>query len=456
MAKGRPNDPAKNERGTQNEISHLQKFLTDYSAVIGAFVGLYLLGNLFAPLSWLVGLGIMAYWAAKGKDDYLVIMLILILVMGDSRAYYFSHVKNLRIVAILVIGIRTFAEISHGKYRFRAVFLWCIPFFIVALIGGLRSPSLGTSISKMISYFLLIVVVLHYLPYHFQNHKHLLADVAILGMWILLLGLLARFVNPSLTSLLERFRGLLGNPNGLGIYATLLFVICLICFELYPESKRRWQLGMGLLLFSVILSGSRTALGTIGIFYFLYWFHKRNPGSIVALWGFVIPVLIVFFSFLSPTDLIRMIGLGEFLRVESIETGTGRFLAWTLGWNQILQNPFIGKGFAYEEIYFHSLADVLVATEHQGGMHNSWLTFMMNNGLIGFCFFLIFLINLLTRMKSRAFALPFTLAALVSATFESWLNSSLNAFSIHFFLVVVILIDWPQYLEIRDKRLAAA
>ncbi len=379
-------------------------------------------------------------------------MLILILILGDSRAHYFDYVKNLRIVAILVVGGLTINEIANGKYQFRSLFLWAIPFFIIALFGGLRSPSIGTSLSKMVSYFLLLVVTLHYIPYHFRKNANLLADVSTLGIWILILGLVAMMVNPSLAFLLGRYRGLLGNPNGLGIYATLIFAILLICLEVYPNRKRQWQLGIVLLLFSVLLSGSRTALGTIGIFYFLYWFHKRNPGSIVFLWGGVIPGMLVFFSFLSPTDIIRMIGLGEFLRVESIETGTGRFLAWTLGWNQILQNPFIGKGFAYEEIYFHSLADILVTTEHQGGMHNSWLTFMMNNGLIGFLFFIIFLINLLVRMKSRAFALPFVLAALVSATFESWLNSSLNAFAIHFFMVVMILVEWPEFLAAAQDR----
>lgn len=423
-----------------------------YGSVFGAFFLLFLLGNVFAPLAWLTGLGIITAWAVNRKDDYLVIILILILIMGDSRANYFEFVKNLRIVAILVVGIKTFVDIGQKKYKYRSVFLWSIPFFLIAFLGGFRSPSLGTSMSKMVSYFLLLLVTIHYIPHHFRRNQSLLADVALLGILMLSVGLIAIIFNPSLVFLLGRYRGLLGNPNGLGIYCTLTFAIYLICLELFPESKTRWQVGIGLLLASVILSESRTALGTIGIFYFLYWFHKRNPGSIAFLWGGVIPGVLVLFSFLSPTDIIRMIGLGEFLRVESIETGTGRFLAWTLGWNQILQNPFIGKGFAFETIYFHSLKEILINTEHQGGMHNSWLTFMMNNGLVGFLFFAGFLINLLVRMKSRAFALPFVLAALVSATFESWLNSSLNAFAIHFFMVVMILVEWPEFLAAAQDR----
>ncbi|MEO1384558.1 MAG: hypothetical protein AAFV78_15150 [Bacteroidota bacterium] len=40
--------------------------------------------------------------------------------------------------------------------------------------------------------------------------------------------------------------------------------------------------------------------------------------------------------------------------------------------------------------------------------------------------------------------MPFIIAALISATFESWLNSSLNAFTIHFFLVLTLLIEYPR------------
>lgn len=436
----------------KNKQIYLRDFVFKYGAVFVVLVFLFILGNIFLPLSWLA-LGLfLAFWIYKGRDDFLIVMLLVILILGDSREDYFFFVKNLRIVAILLVGLRSLFQIGQGKYHFRRIFLWSIPFFIIALLGGLRSPSVGTSMSKMVSYLLLIIITLHYIPYHFKRRTTLLPDVATLGIWVFLIGLIMMVINPSLAFLLGRFRGLLGNPNGLGIYATLTMPILLICLEVYPEWKVRWQLGIFLLMASVLLSGSRTSLGTILVFYFLYWFHKRNPGSIAALWGLVVPGLILFFSLISPTELIKLLGLGEFLRVESIETGTGRFLAWTLGWNQILQDPIIGRGFAYEEIYFHGLRDILVATEHQGGMHNSWLTFIMNNGLLGFGLFLIFFLNLLFRMKSRAFALPFALAALVSATFESWLNSSLNAFSIHFYLVVMLLVEWPQFVEAANAR----
>jgi hypothetical protein len=428
-------------------------FLRQYRSVLGAFALLYLLGNAFAPAALLLLAVIMVRWMQQGRDDYLIIMLLIILIMGDSRAYYFDYVKNLRIVAIMILGVRTFVQIGQGKYAFRSLLYLSIPFFVVAFLGGLRSPTIGTSLSKLVSYFLLLVVTMHYLPYQIKRQPRVLADMATLGIVILILGFVLIPVNRDLVYLIVRYRGMLGNPNGLGIYCCMVFPLLLMAQELFPEHKRRWQLGIFMVILSILYANSRTALGTLGLFYFLHWFYKRNAVATVSLWVLILPGLALFFSFVSPSDLIRMAGLGEELRVESLETGTGRFLAWALGWEQILQNPFIGRGFDYEGIYFHSLAELLVTTEHQGGMHNSWLTFMMNNGLIGFLFFLLFVLPLLFRMRARAYGLPFALSMIVSATFESWLTSSLNAFSIHFYLIVMLLVDWPDIQARVTKRL---
>ncbi|MEL6842726.1 MAG: O-antigen ligase family protein [Bacteroidota bacterium] len=370
---------------------------------------------------------------------------MIILIMGDSRAYYFSYYKNLRIVCILLVSIYTIILMTRGKLKFRPLLLGVLPFFLVALLGGLRSPSLGVSLSKMISYFLLIFLTLHFFPYLIHKTKgKVLMDISYLSALVMILGILGIVFYPNVVYLAGRFRGILGNPNGLGIYATLTFPLALCLIELFPHKKHSLRIIMTLITFSVILSGSRTALGTIGIFYALYIFYKRGSVYVFALWAFILPTAYLVIKSVSIERLVQMVGLGEFLRVESLTTGTGRFLAWSMGLAEINRNPFIGKGFAYEEIFFHELEDILIATEHQGGMHNSFLTFIMNNGYIGFTFFLIFLLIMLSKVRARAFGMPFIIAALISATFESWLNSSLNAFTIHFFLVLTLLIEYPR------------
>ncbi|MEO0580850.1 MAG: O-antigen ligase family protein [Bacteroidota bacterium] len=382
---------------------------------------------------------------AKEQDKMLLITLLVLLIMGDSRAYYFSHYKNLRIVCILLLSIYTMVLMFRGKIKFRPLILGVVPFFLVALLGGLRSPSIGVSLSKMISYFLLIFLTLHFFPYLIRKtNGKVLMDISYLSALVMILGLIGMIFYPNLVFLIGRYRGMLGNPNGLGIYSTLTFPLALCLIGLFPHKKSSLRIIMFLIVFSVILSGSRTALGTIGIFYALYIFYKGGRTQVFALWSFILPTTYLFIQSISIERLVQMVGLGEFLRVESLTTGTGRFLAWSMGLAEINRNPFIGKGFAYEEIFFHELEDILIATEHQGGMHNSFLTFIMNNGYIGFTFFLVFLLIMLFRVRARAFGMPFIIASLISATFESWLNSSLNAFTIHFFLVLTLLIEYPR------------
>ena len=159
-------------------------------------------------------------------------------------------------------------------------------------------------------------------------------------------------------------------------------------------------------------------------------------------WFFGLPIIVFIFTAVPLETLVGLVGLEEFLRVESLKTGTGRFLAWGLGLTEIQNNLWIGRGFGYEEYFFYQLREFLIATEHQGGMHNSYLTFLMNNGVLGSIPFVIFLIALFRKVKVKKFAFPFIIVVLISANFESWLNSSLNAFTFFFFVILSFLISY--------------
>ncbi|MEO1806517.1 MAG: hypothetical protein AAFU33_16995, partial [Bacteroidota bacterium] len=141
------------------------EFLKTYRGIILLQFILYFVGSILEPLTIPVLAGVYIYWMATEQDRMLLITLLVILIMGDSRAYYFSYYKNLRIVCILLVSIYTMTLMFRGKIKFRSLILGVVPFFLIALLGGLRSPSIGVSLSKMISYFLLIFLTLHFFPY---------------------------------------------------------------------------------------------------------------------------------------------------------------------------------------------------------------------------------------------------------------------------------------------------
>ena len=102
--------------------------------------------------------------------------------------------------------------------------------------------------------------------------------------------------------------------------------------------------------------------------------------------GFIILIIITIsyqLVFQNFESIIRYLGLGEFFRIETLETGSGRNVAWAFAWQNIQDNFFLGKGFAYDEALFSKYEQELSVLGHQGNVHNSYLTLWLNTGVIG-------------------------------------------------------------------------
>ncbi|MEM9932260.1 MAG: O-antigen ligase family protein [Bacteroidota bacterium] len=419
----------------------MKKFIRKYKSVFIQMAMLWVMGMIFTALSNMYLMLVGLVWLQKRKDKEMFILFLLILTLGDSRLDSLQFIKGLRPIILVLLTARTLGLFAGGKIKFDITFLLIVPFCMVALIGAFRSPVLVSSLTRLFSYAFFIFMVLHYLPYLMSRYgKEILLDILRLGMLILGVGLILAVLSPSVTYLVGRYRGLMGNPNGLGIYSTLLYGFTFVIREFYPEEKKVTNWAFALILASILISQSRTALGAIGIFTFIYLFHRNGFPGILLLWVIIVPMGLIILRYFSLEGIVQGVGLEEYLRVESLTTGTGRFLAWSVGLYYINENPWIGKGFAYEVYVFKQLSENFIATEHQGGMHNSYLTFLMNNGFLGLGFYLIFLIGQFLRMRRMGITFPFIFMALLSATFESWLTSSLNAFTIMFFLVVIVMI----------------
>lgn len=423
----------------------MKEFLTHNAPVFFSCLILLMLGNIHPVLGSVVLAVIMFAWAIRERNNWLLLLFASILILGDSRLYFFLPFKGMRYVAISILFLKTVYDIARGRYRVNRLLLLSIPFFIVAIFGVIVSPVKVISISKTISYFFLLLICLSFVPHYFSKGRHqLLANLLYLATLVYILGILFLILNPSWAYLNGRYRGFFGNPNGLGIFSTMMIPFAVMILNRFPDKKRAAILMIGLGFFSIILSESRTALGTSTLFFALYLIYKGGKLRRKFFWFFGLPVIVFIFTVVPLETLVGMVGLDDFLRVESIKTGTGRFLAWGLGITEIQNNLLIGRGFGYEEYFFFQLREFLIATEHQGGMHNSYLTFLMNNGILGSIPFVIFLIVLFRKVKIKKFAFPFIIVALISANFESWLNSSLNAFTFFFFLILSFLISYKN------------
>ncbi len=377
------------------------------------------------------------------KFPEILIGFIFILVLSDSLEDSMAFAKSFKNIYILllffffIISLRSQDTVAT-TYRF------FIPYFIFGLICLMYSPIFFTSFQKLLSYILLFITVPNYVVRSYQiQGEEFFRNLAYFLLAIIVAGFLIRFVNPEIAySHGGRLRGLFGNPNGLGIFMILFFIFFTIINSKYPDLFSRLEKIIFILIMFYVLykTGSRTALLAVVLFYLFNQVFKYS-----MFFGFVLffAVLIsIEFLIIYFPKLIVILGMSETLRVETLEQGSGRLLAWEFAWQNIQDSFFIGKGIAYDEYLMRSNREMLSMAGHEGGVHNTYLIMWLNTGLLGLLAFLRgFFIVFMKASKNNSFAFPAMFAIMLSINFEPWLAASLNPFTILFLIIVTLLTE---------------
>jgi len=380
------------------------------------------------------------------KDMYEELLLgyLFILILSDSQEgalYFAKEVKNIYI-SLLAVFIYT----DRKDFQpFDSLYKIFIPFFVISLIT--ISFSAGdsfflTGVQKTISFLLSFIVIPNIvLKLYRESATQFLRRFVLFIFMILVIGFLLKYITPDTAVLLgERFRGMFGGPNGLGIFCLLSFITFFVVNNFFPElfSKNERIFIFGLILFSALNTGSRNTVISIMIFYLFQRFFSLSP-----FLGFIIFGITMFVAELlssNATAIVLSLGLGDYFRTKTLEEGSGRYIAWGFAWNQIQNNFFIGKGFAYNEFYMRQHYGELLKLNHQGGIHNSFLTFWMDQGLIGLLIYLYsYILMFLKAAQKSKFAFPIMFAISFSAFFESWLVGSLSPFAFMGMFVFTII-----------------
>jgi O-antigen ligase len=137
--------------------------------------------------------------------------------------------------------------------------------------------------------------------------------------------------------------------------------------------------------------------------------------------------------------IIEFFQLQEFFRVESLEEGSGRTIAWAFAWQEIQNYYFVGGGFGHDENVMRPNYWWMSKEGHQGGVHNSYLSMWFDTGILGVVlYFVAFAGNIFKAMRQNYLALAFGISILFNITYESWLVASLNPFTIIFLIILTI------------------
>lgn len=413
------------------------------------------LGNLFAPLNFLI-IPIAIFFFAGRKQYNLILILVLILFfLGDSREATLQFIKSLRAIAMISVFIVSVFDLLNEKYKLNRVVLHLIPFFFFSLLCLIWSPSPQIGLFKTVSYFLLFFNSFHLIKktLHWFGAV-MLEDIIIWSSIFLSVGLSLIFLAPDVAYFMGsvRFRGLMGNPNGLGNFLTVVLPILFFYFDKMEEAEKpvhlvfKWG-ALALVFISLILCSSRNALLAVGIFITIRTgLRGGNFRRIIFLFG-ILPIGIILLFSLPWADILRNLGLHLYFRLGDLESGSGRVYAWEFALSEWGKMPIWGRGFYFEEWLFKfQMPFHLWATGHQGGVHNSYLVLLLNTGLIGLGLFLYFFTRLTMSIKNKKYLIPFLPAMASSAMFESWLATSLTSF-IFLFMVSLML-----YLPDSDNR----
>jgi O-antigen ligase len=411
-------------------------FLRQYSALLLGLALLYVSGRAFEPLSYAVLLIFSLRQFARKREDVLILLMMSIFILGDSRLWTLFFFKNLRIVMVLILTVKTLLDLFRRKYPLHPLTWVALLFYLLSAAVVARNPEPFLSFQKATSYFLLLFVVLHFLTYQLQlRGEPFFRAVIYHSGWVLSIGLLLIVLNPSLAFFFEtgRFRGVFGNPNGVGIYLNVMLPVYLLYYWRYssrmPMFDKAWVLGVWLL--SLLLCLSRTSIASAFLLLLLSLVFRRKSAFRYVLILALIPI----FAFLSNLNniiwLVKELGLAQQLRIDTLASGSGRFFAWQWAMDQFTAYPLLGRGFAYEELLFKNLPDWLILTGHQGEAHNSYISFLLNNGVLGLALILWFYYRFLRRIPARWTLWPLVVSLFFSSFFEPWLHSSLNAFTIH-------------------------
>lgn len=418
----------------------LIKFLKEQQQFL-VLIGIWVLCGMFAgPLIYFVVPLSLLLMKRRGMHLEMLLGFFLILTLSDSRQISFHFATSIKDIYLLLLAVFLLFDRANFKPLDQTLKRY-IPFFLIAVFSLIFATVFITSAQKTLSYILLLLVVPNYLirAWHERGYETLRTLIWV-GVSILIWGLLIRVINPDFVTLKGRYSGILGNPNGLGLFCMIFFILFTMIREMKTEAWTRAETIFIYVIvgFSLYYCGSRNALLTVIIFFVFRSFYKMSPFlGFVLLLAFIV---IYQFVFVNAELIIVSLGLQDYFRLETLENGSGRLIAWEFGWDYIEKSPMVGSGIGYTDDLFRRNYGILSIQGHQGNAHNSYITFWLDTGIFGLLAYLFATFSaFLSGAKRTRSALPALYAVLFSAFFESWLTASLNPFTIQFFIIMTLI-----------------
>ncbi len=398
----------------------------------------------------------------KAREQWpeLIMGMMIFLVLSDITPEFFKMqiVKSAKNVLVVVLAGIFLLE-RYRFYPFSRIFNIFLPFFLYSFFPLIWSNAMVIGVQKTLSYALMFMMIPNYILYNFRllgwdflrNLLHFMALILVAGLGIHYFGDFFAYSN-------GRFRGLFGNPNGMAIYCYLCILLLTVVISINRKTftfKEKMIL-YGIFFYFLIISGSRASLASTMIFVLFHRFFAYSPLlGFVVLFG-MFGVAEVISSNLQT--IILAVGLEDYFRLNTLEDGSGRYFAWEFTWQHIQRYFVFGGGFGNDESIMRYYRFYLESMGHQGGVHNSYLSFWLNVGIVGL---LIFVRSIFLLFVKASKLVPMSMAIMFSVLFsimyESWLVGSLNPYTIVLLIIMTVvseeeIANWRAYIPEEDDQ----
>ena len=439
----------------------MKEFLVKYRLLLGIVLSLLVFAKIFPPIiPMAIVLAFLFLFTLKQDIPNFLILFFLLLFFSDSRQELFIFAKDAKTIAALLLPINLLGIWRKLKYSSHLL-MHVTLFLIIAWLTVIWSDNPSLATQKTLSYTIIVISVPSLFIYCFQDDKVFFKDLFHLFSILMLVGILLKFAMPTFVIMEKnaRFTGLLGNPNGIGIFITLSFLY----FQILKRTKMAEFNRSDLIIFYISLFASlfycksRTAMMTVLIFYSLNIIY--NYSHFIG-WLFFFTLAYLYEYLLEGIPIVTdFLGFSEDLRVENVDKikkGSGRMIAWLFIWEKIQVSMFFGHGISATEEIFIKNYKSLSMLGHEGNAHNTYLTMWYDTGLIGVVSFVVGVLTYFIKVsKELPFVMPALFAIFFSIYYESWLSASLNPFTSMFLIVATLLgyiaMDYLPSLE-EDKE----
>lgn len=296
-----------------------------------------------------------------------------------------------------VIGLIWIFDSVQGNNGIEISKFTIIPIYLVALswFSAIWAFNLSTTVSRNTAYTLLIFLYLVVINRNYRKDELAVLDIAILlgGVVTCVYSLYYTFSNLGFGYRLVLTAN--SDPNGFVGRVLLSFYVS---FKFLIGDQKRFKLfyfaSFMLLLYSILLTGSRGAFVSVALT-ILIWLYslrgKMNLSTKFVIFLSIIMGIIIAVNLLPQDIFMRIYGADSYIR--DLDSDTSRSAIWKSFFTKILPlKPILGFG---------SGAAGLVMQQIRGryqGMHNTYFNMWLEYGIFGLPVFILFLFSIYKKL----------------------------------------------------------